>query len=81
MEQDFNYFLEQMQEYYTQLTGIPVQDASDVGIRFRVLAQQLAGLQQELNQAQIQEDTNKCECLEEVQIIMLLTVLKYGKNY
>lgn len=54
MEQDFNYFLEQMQEYYTQLTGIPVQDASDVGIRFRVLAQQLAGLQQELKQAQIQ---------------------------
>lgn len=54
MEEDFAYFLEQMQAHYTQLTGIPVQDASDIGIRFRILAQQLAGLQQELTQAQLQ---------------------------
>ena len=54
MEQNFAYFLEQMQEHYTRLTGIPVQDASDIGIRFRILAQQLAELQQELTQAQLQ---------------------------
>ena len=48
MAEGYESFLEQMKQGYQQRTGIPVDSASDVGIRFAVLAEQLALLQQEL---------------------------------
>lgn len=52
MAEGYESFLEQMKQGYQQRTGIPVDSASDVGIRFAVLAEQLALLQQELETAQ-----------------------------
>ena len=54
MAEGYESFLEQMKQGYQQRTGIPVDSASDVGIRFAVLAEQLALLQQELETAQQQ---------------------------
>lgn len=54
MAEGYESFLEQMKQAYQQRTGIPVDSASDVGIRFAVLAEQLALLQQELETAQQQ---------------------------
>ena len=38
MTQDF---LQKMQQRYEELTGIPADEASDIGIRLRILAEQL----------------------------------------
>lgn len=54
MAQGYETFLEQMRQGYEQRTGIPVDSASDVGLRFAVLAEQLAVLEGALEQAQAQ---------------------------
>lgn len=38
MTQDF---LQKMQQRYEELTGIPADEASDIGVRLRILAEQL----------------------------------------
>ena len=41
---DYANFLEQMQQSYEQLAGMRADDASDVGIRFKILAVQFASV-------------------------------------
>lgn len=43
-------FLQKMRQRYEQLTGIPADEASDIGIRFRILAEQLELLTQQLEE-------------------------------
>ena len=47
MTQDF---LQKMQQRYEELTGIPADEASDIGIRLRILAEQLELLYQQLEE-------------------------------
>lgn len=47
-------FLQQMQSRYEELTGMKADDASDIGIRLKILAEQLAVLQHQLEEAQRQ---------------------------
>ena len=51
---DYANFLEQMQQSYEQLTGMRADDASDVGIRFKILAEQLSKIKEELEFAKQQ---------------------------
>lgn len=48
MTQDF---LQKMQQRYEELTGIPADEASDIGVRLRILAEQLELLYQHLEAA------------------------------
>lgn len=50
----FSEFLEQMQQSYQELTGVRVDDASDIGIRFKILAEQLEVLNKALEEAKQQ---------------------------
>ena len=43
---DYANFLEQMQQSYEQLAGMRADDASDVGIRFKILAEQLSKIKE-----------------------------------
>ena len=43
-------FLQKMQQRYEELTGIPADEASDIGIRLRILAEQLELLYQQLEE-------------------------------
>ena len=47
MTQDF---LQKMQQRYEELTGIPADEASDIGVRLRILAEQLELLYQQLEE-------------------------------
>lgn len=47
MTQDF---LQKMQQRYEELTGIPADEASDIGIRLRILAEQLELLYRQLEE-------------------------------
>lgn len=51
---DYANFLEQMQQSYEQLAGMRADDASDVGIRFKILAEQLSKIKEELEFAKQQ---------------------------
>ena len=43
-------FLEKMQKTYQNLAGMRADDASDIGIRFKILAELLEGVQENLDQ-------------------------------
>lgn len=51
---DYANFLEQMQQQYEILTGMRADDASDIGIRFKILAEQLSKIKEELDFAKQQ---------------------------
>lgn len=54
MEENFEGFLAQMQQSYEKLAGMRADDASDIGIRFKILAEQLAIFSEELAQVRKQ---------------------------
>ncbi len=54
MEKNLQGFLEQMQLHYEELSGMRADDASDIGIRFKILAEQLERLYIELEEAKKQ---------------------------
>lgn len=54
MEQKEQEFLKQMQQSYEGMTGMRLEDASDIGIRFQILAAQLERLYREVSEAKKQ---------------------------
>lgn len=54
VEEGMGDFLRQMQSRYEELTGMKADDASDIGIRLKILAEQLALLKHQLEEAQRQ---------------------------
>lgn len=54
MEQKEQGFLKQMQQSYESLAGMRLEDASDIGIRFQILAAQLERLYREVSEAKKQ---------------------------
>lgn len=54
MEQKEQGFLKQMQQSYEGMTGMRLEDASDIGIRFQILAAQLERLYREVSEAKKQ---------------------------
>lgn len=54
MGEYFDTFLERMQQSYQAMAGMRADDASDIGIRFKILAEQLERLSEELEEAKKQ---------------------------
>ena len=44
VEEGMGEFLQKMQSRYEELTGMKADDASDIGVRLKILAEQLAML-------------------------------------
>ena len=67
---DYANFLEQMQQSYEQLAGMRADDASDVGIRFKILAEQLSKIKEELERYMIVRTVSAVERADVVVLVI-----------
>ena len=54
VEEGMGEFLQKMQSRYEELTGMKADDASDIGVRLKILAEQLAMLKGQLEEVKRQ---------------------------